>query len=311
MTLCKAAEGCIKEAIKVGFCATHYRQVQRGARAPEGHLVRVLRATYTDSGVLCLVDSCHKLPYGHGMCSAHYQQFRAKRIDAEGRATDPSTWVSYYKPGRKKSAAGPCKLPTCRMQRVDSTTQLCGKHTRQVQLGIMDVDGNVLREQYRVRRYTDADLCRAEGCSSKARSNFFCMSHAGQFSVGLIDANGRSLREQRTTKQPTGQARHLSSHGYVMVSAPPGHPHANTDGNMFEHRLVMEQHLGRYLLPTEIVHHRDSNRQNNDIANLEMHTRRTHPPGGEFTAEHAQVALDALRVNDPAAYAALLEKLKQ
>jgi len=80
---------------------------------------------------------------------------------------------------------------------------------------------------------------------------------------------------------------------------------------MFEHRLVMEQHLGRYLLPTEIVHHRDSNRQNNDISNLEMRTRRTHPPGGEFTAEHAQVALDALRVNDPAAYAALLEKLKQ
>jgi hypothetical protein len=37
-----------------------------------------------------------------------------------------------------------------------------------------------------------------------------------------------------------------------------------------EHRIVMEQHLGRPLLKTEIVHHKDHNRLNNAIENLEL-----------------------------------------
>lgn len=32
----------------------------------------------------------------------------------------------------------------------------------------------------------------------------------------------------------------------------------------------MEEHLGRKLLPTEIVHHKDHNKLNNDISNLEL-----------------------------------------
>jgi hypothetical protein len=40
--------------------------------------------------------------------------------------------------------------------------------------------------------------------------------------------------------------------------------------NHFEHRLVMERQLGRKLLPNETVHHRDGNKLNNDITNLEL-----------------------------------------
>lgn len=36
------------------------------------------------------------------------------------------------------------------------------------------------------------------------------------------------------------------------------------------HRWLMEQHLGRALLSTEHVHHRDGNPLNNDLANLEV-----------------------------------------
>src|SRR6478609_2658448 len=37
-----------------------------------------------------------------------------------------------------------------------------------------------------------------------------------------------------------------------------------------EHRLLMEAHLGRSLLKTEVVHHKDGNKQNNSIDNLQL-----------------------------------------
>lgn len=45
---------------------------------------------------------------------------------------------------------------------------------------------------------------------------------------------------------------------------------------MKEHRLVMEKHLGRKLRSDEIIHHKDHNRSNNDISNLEIMTRSEH-----------------------------------
>lgn len=58
-----------------------------------------------------------------------------------------------------------------------------------------------------------------------------------------------------------------ASRGYRMILSP-GHPNANANGYVFEHRLVCEKLLGRYLSDAEIVHHRDSNRLNNDPSNL-------------------------------------------
>ena len=46
------------------------------------------------------------------------------------------------------------------------------------------------------------------------------------------------------------------------------HPYSHSDGYVFEHRLVMEKHLGRYLDPKEIIHHIDMNEHNNNINNL-------------------------------------------
>lgn len=48
----------------------------------------------------------------------------------------------------------------------------------------------------------------------------------------------------------------------------PNHPHAMSCGCVYEHRLVMEQQLGRYLLSHEQVHHIDGNKSNNDPRNL-------------------------------------------
>lgn len=49
-----------------------------------------------------------------------------------------------------------------------------------------------------------------------------------------------------------------------------------------EHRVFMEDHIGRRLEPWEVVHHKDGNPANNELSNLEIKEFGTH------TAEHHQ-----------------------
>ena len=50
---------------------------------------------------------------------------------------------------------------------------------------------------------------------------------------------------------------------------------------VYQHREVMEKHLGRKLKSFECVHHIDCDRSNNKITNLKVVTRKTH--GSEHT----------------------------
>lgn len=64
--------------------------------------------------------------------------------------------------------------------------------------------------------------------------------------------------------------RRLQKYGYVGIYVPL-HPYSNKSSHLVpEHRLVMEVVLGRYLEPSEVVHHIDGHPRHNWPENLEV-----------------------------------------
>jgi hypothetical protein len=67
--------------------------------------------------------------------------------------------------------------------------------------------------------------------------------------------------------------RHLTHQGYVQSFVQRDSQFrsmAKRDGYCLEHRLVMARSLQRVLTRREVVHHKDGNRQNNTLSNLEL-----------------------------------------
>jgi HNH endonuclease len=67
----------------------------------------------------------------------------------------------------------------------------------------------------------------------------------------------------------------VKSAGYLAVHLP-NHPRAWKQGFVLQHRLVMEQVLGRHLNDNEVVHHKNGNKHDNRPENLELMTSAEH-----------------------------------
>lgn len=106
--------------------------------------------------------------------------------------------------------------------------------------------------------------CIVEGCTKTGRRiRKMCgMHYTRLFRNGTTDTMPTLGRRIWRTKNDSG---------YIVLTLPNGR-------RVREHRYLMEQKLGRELLTSETVHHKNGVRDDNRLGNLELWST-SHPPG--------------------------------
>lgn len=108
------------------------------------------------------------------------------------------------------------------------------------------------------------DLCTWPGCAEPHKSAGLCRLHYHR------QYDGRPMDGvRRYAPRVAGESYRKTPAGYVQTWQP-DHPNATVNGYVATHRLVMERHIKRLLLPGESVHHRNGVRDDNRIENLEL-----------------------------------------
>ena len=123
-------------------------------------------------------------------------------------------------------------------------------------------------------------MCTVSECEKQAHSRGWCHAHYKKWHQHGDPLHGK------TYARPHG-AGTVTTAGYIAVM--------KNGRKKQQHVLVMEAAIGRSVLPGEVVHHRDRNRQNNELSNLVLCASQ---------AEHKELHLqeDAVAAGSPPHY---------
>jgi len=139
--------------------------------------------------------------------------------------------------------------------------ELCQSHYK------MSLRGEALR-QLRPREGARLKTCTFNGCDKPHKGNNFCSGHNYQ-----MKKYGKTFPIKYQQPGVWGEwFKHPS--GYVRRTRTLN----NKREMQSQHRLIMEEFIGRSLLPEESVHHKNGIRDDNRIENLELWAS-SHPSG--------------------------------
>ena len=96
--------------------------------------------------------------------------------------------------------------------------------------------------------------CTADGCTKPNHSLGYCCTHYARFR--------KYGSPELPAREPSPPTSWVTRWGYRHLYLP-DHPMSNSSGAVYEHRLVMADHIGRDLLPSESVHHVNGDRLDN------------------------------------------------
>jgi predicted nucleic acid-binding Zn ribbon protein len=125
--------------------------------------------------------------------------------------------------------------------------------------------------------------CAVEDCGKPSRANGLCFMH---------------IMRVRTYGEPGEAAPRQRARGTGNLNSRTGYIDIGVNGRKLgQHRLVMEQHLGRELLPTESVHHKNGQRHDNRLENLELWSKSQ--PAGQRVEDKVAWAKELLALYEP------------
>ena len=146
-------------------------------------------------------------------------------------------------------------------------------------------------------------ISREPSSVSEGRKNarWLCVCDCGNYHTAILGNLGQGKVKScgclHNGKNEKVQKEITYMNGYAFIKVP-GHPRANKYTNRVrQHIIVMEQILGRHLLPGEEVHHLNGVRDDNRPENLELWTRSQ--PAGARVEDKISWAVEILRQYKP------------
>lgn len=221
---------------------------------------------------VCKVDGCERPLGTSGYCYAHYG-----RVKRNGHPGGPKI--------REKNPGAICSVEGCGI--LVQCQGFCDLHYRRSLKGI---DLNAPLRHF----HQAGELCAVEGCDRLAKNVGYCGTHYSRLKKNGSPGPAKifSYKREDAKLDYAGRrwfTRGPDDSGYIQCSL---FDETNVRKQIAEHRVIMQNHLGRDLLPNENVHHINGVRDDNRLENLELWS--SSQPSGQRVADKVAWAKEIL-----------------